>query len=412
MTMTKDQLITSDYFDLTNAYIQKYSDQIRFQEDKEFGDTSSDLRAIFVVTKNLYSGIPYDLKNKKLLKDSLDPMKLMHFNKGQTYWDNPEYVFDNCKSVLEYLDAKSSNLDEPILNQAKFYELINKDCNSYWKQSLPITKKQLPKLYNHLKSLDILDSSIAIGLPQVLPLSVFESAIMEKEEDDHLIVLFNIQTLDELFILEDKTDTYFDKYYQIDQYSSLLSNADDRAYRNNKLRISLNNVKTYQISLKIKLTETGFDIVNRHIIRIKQSPNVEVFHKIGRKNEAADEMKFDWDHYYSLNSMEAQSYMLGYAAKKQLLQAHAAGELHPFAYMKHPELNSDSVFRQTDKQYLRLATSIDEEDYFAKIILDSVIGVNESNKTIISSNYTKENEDYIKNVSSFDRPSPISYESY
>lgn len=412
MTMTNNQFISSEYFDLTNAYIQKYSDQIRFEEDEDFKNLSQDLRGIFIVTKNLYQGVPYDTKAKSLLKDSLDPMKLMTFQKGQLYWDSPEYIFDGSKSITEYLDTKASNSEEPIISKDKLISLLNKGCNAYWKQSLPITNATLPKLYKHLKSIDITKASIAIGLPQVLPLSVFESAIMEKEEDGHLIILFNIQTLDELFMLEDSYDDYLDKYYQIDQYSSILNEADANAYRNKKLRISLNSIKNYQISLKLKLTATGFAIVNRCIIRTKKASNVEVFHKIGRKNEECDDLKFDWNYYYSLNAMEAQSYMLGYSAKKQLLQAHANGELHPFAYLKHPELDPNSKFRQIDSQYLRLADSIDFDNEFAKIILDSVIGVNEDNRTIISNNFTQLNKDFIASIDSFSRPSPISYESY
>lgn len=219
--------------------------------------------------------------------------------------------------------------------------------------------------------------------------------------------MFNSQLISSAFILEDNNNDFNEMYYQIDNENSIRRKADQLAYLNRYLRICMNNLKTIEMALLLNFKDGKIIIEDRGFSRINYLWNVEVFHKIGRKNDLDESDEFDWNHYYSLNSMDAQKYLFGYYSRKQLREAHQNGTLHPFAYMKHPELREDADYVQFDKESKSYAREIDKSDYYPNILTNALVLVDRNTKEIITEGAKQENYDYIKNCKDFSYPEPI-----
>lgn len=407
--MTNISSTVSDrYFLLTEQYINTYSKFISHDATElKLAKWMKDAELIMMGVHETFRGYPYKASDKKLLATSTDPKKLISYTKGADYWNTTNDFMDGCISITEYLDEACGNEDKPILSEEQANHLIKYGSNPYWRQSIHITKKNAPKLYERLKKLGYTNVDIAIALPIPLPMGLFETAIVEKEDGDNIYLLFNSQIISSAFILEDSKSDLNKMYYQIDEVNSIRRRADQLAFLNHYLRICMNNLKNVEMSLLLKFEDDKIIIEDRGFFKTNYIWNVEVFHKTGRKNDLDESDEFDWHHYYSLNAMDAQKYLFGHFSRKKLREAHRNGELHPFAYIKHPELNEDSEFVQSDKEYRAYAMNIDKSNYYPNILTNALVLVDRNTNKIITEGAEPENYEYISNCEDFSSPDPI-----
>lgn len=407
--MTNISTVSDRYFLVTEQYINTYRKFISPNSpDLKLAKWMHKANITMVAVNETFRGYPYKVANKKLLASSTDPRKLISYTKGADYWNTTNNFMDGCISVTEYIDEACGNKDKPIVSIDQANDLINYGANPYWRQSIRLTKKNTPKLYKKLKDLGYSNVDIAIALPTPLPVSLFETAMVEKEYKDNIYLMFNSQMISSAFILEDNTNDFNKMYYKIDEAHSMRRKADQMAYLNHYLRICMNNLKTFEMALLFNFKDGKIVIEDRGFSRINECFwNVEVFHKIGRKNDLDESDEIDWHHYHSLNAMDAQKYLFGHYSRKQLREAHQNGTLHPFAYMKHPELKEDSEYVQSDKEYKNSARKIDKSNYYPNILTNALVLVDRNTNKIITEGAEPENYEYISNCKDFESPDPI-----